>query len=68
MERLAGGKSDANILSFLQGIEFPAHKDDIIHAVRKNGAPNDVVAALERLPANEFAGPREVIDAYPRLD
>jgi hypothetical protein len=67
MVRLAGGKSDTDILRFLEGIQFPAHKDDIIHAARKRGAPSDVVGALEQLPKNEFASPQELIDAYPHL-
>jgi hypothetical protein len=62
MERLAGGKTEATILRFTQGITFPAHKDDLVHAARKNGA------ALQRLPANELADERELLAVYPRLD
>jgi hypothetical protein len=68
MERLAGGKTDASILSFIQGIQFPARKDEIVVAARRNGAPEDVVASLEQLPANDFASPQELIDAYPHLE
>ncbi len=68
MERLAGGKTEAHILGFLEGLSFPAHKDDIVHAARKNGAPNDIVSTLEQLPANEFADEQELIAVYPRLD
>jgi hypothetical protein len=67
MERLAGGKTDESILRFLGGIQFPAHKDDIVHAARKNGAPSEVFATLEQLPLNEFSSPQELIDAYPHL-
>jgi hypothetical protein len=68
MERLAGGKSDVNVMHYLQGIQFPAKKDDIVHAARKSGAPTDVIGALGQLPANEFANERELIDAYPHLE
>jgi len=68
MGRLAGGKTEAHILRFLEGLSFPAHKDDIVHAARKNGAPNDIVSVLEQLPANEFADEQELIAVYPRLD
>ncbi len=67
MERLAGGKTDTSILRYLAGIPFPAHKDDLVHAARKNGAPSEVFATLEQLPKNEFASPQELIDAYPHL-
>ena len=65
-ERLFDGKTAEDVLRFLGGISFPAKKDDIVHAARKNGAPNDVVGTLERLPANEFSSPQHLIDAYPR--
>lgn len=68
MERLAGGKTRESILRYLAGVSFPAHKDDLVHAARKNGAPNDIVASLEQLPANELANENELVDVYPRLD
>lgn len=68
MERLAGGKTESTILQFVEGVSFPAHKDDLVHAARKNGAPNDIVSALEQMPANELADERELIANYPRLD
>ena len=68
MERLAGGKTESTILRFVEGVSFPAHKDDLVHAARKNGAPNDIVSALEQMPANELADEKELIAIYPRLD
>ncbi len=68
MERLAGGKTRENILRFFSGISFPAHKDDLVHAARKNGAPNDIIDALQKLPANELADEQQLMDVYPRLD
>jgi Protein of unknown function (DUF2795) len=68
MKQLAGGKTDADILRFLEGISFPVHKDDIVHVARKNGAPNDIVGTLEQLPANEFTSAQELIDTYPTSD
>lgn len=68
MERLAGGKTEESILRFLEGLSFPAHKDDVVHAARKNGAPNDIISSLEQLPANEFADEQELIAVYPRLE
>ncbi len=39
MTRGVGGQSPANVQKFLEGIHYPASKDDLIAAVRKNGAP-----------------------------
>jgi len=58
MSRLIGGKTPADVLRFLEGITFPAKKDDIVRAARQNGAPNDVVAALSAIPGPDFKSPR----------
>ena len=68
MKQFAGGKTEQDLLRFLHGITFPAHKDDVIHAARKNGAPNDIVGTLQELPENEFATAEELLRAYPGLD
>jgi hypothetical protein len=68
MERLAGGTTSDNVLGYLRGVRFPAKKDDIVHAARQNGAPTDIIGALGRLPATEFASTQEVIDAYPHIE
>lgn len=68
MERLAGGKTREGIMRFLTGISFPIHKDHLVHTARRNGAPNDVVVALEQLPANEVANEKHLLDVYPHLE
>jgi hypothetical protein len=40
----------------------------LIHAARKNGAPNDAAGTLQQLPANEFADLEELLDTSPPLD
>jgi hypothetical protein len=67
MERLANAKSAQDVLRYLDGIQFPAKKHDIIHAARRNKAPNDIIGALDQLPANEFATSQDLINAYPHL-
>jgi hypothetical protein len=67
MERLANAKTAENVLRYLEGIPFPAHKQDIVHAARTNGAPNDIVGALGQLPRDKFASPEELIEAYPHM-
>ena len=68
MARLAGGKSDTDIAQYLENVQFPAKKDDIVHAARQSGAPNDVIACLSELPGSDYADAQEVIEAYPHLD
>jgi len=40
----AGGVTSETVLGFLKDIQFPAKKDDLIHADRRNGAPDDMSA------------------------
>jgi hypothetical protein len=65
--RLAGGKTADELLGYLRGVEFPTKKDPIIRAARRNGAPEDVLGALERLPATEYADADSFLRDYPRL-
>ena len=66
MDRLHDAKTPDDVLRFLDGVSFPAKKDDLVHAARRNKAPNDIVACLERLPAHEFSSPEHLIAAYPK--
>jgi hypothetical protein len=68
MEHLANAKTPEAVLQYLQDVSFPAKKDDIVHAARRRGAPNDIVAALGQLPRNEFDSPEQVVEAYPHIE
>jgi hypothetical protein len=55
-------------MGFVQDIRYPARKDEVIHAARRNGAPDEVVAELERLPVRDFQNAQEVLDVYGTLE
>jgi len=67
-ERLFDAKTAEDVMRFLGGISFPAKNDDLVHAARRNGAPNDIVASLERLPTHELKSEGHLLDAYPHED
>ncbi len=67
MERLLGGETPDQLLRYLQGVSFPAKKDDLVHAARQNGAPNDMVALLEGLPATDIRSEQQLLELYPHL-
>lgn len=48
---------------YLGGVDYPATKDDLVSAARDNGAPDDVVSALENAGQDSFEGPTEVSSA-----
>lgn len=54
MPRGMGGQSPANIAHYLQGIDFPISKQDLISHAEDNNAPDEVIDLLENLPDQEY--------------
>jgi hypothetical protein len=44
----------------LGGVDYPTNKDEIISTAESNGAPQDVIEALQRMDGEEFDGPDAV--------
>ena len=44
----------------LSGMEYPASKDDVVSTAESNGAPQEIIEALQRMDAEEFDGPNAV--------
>ena len=51
---------------YLQGVNYPASKDDLLSAAEKNDAPEDVVEEIRSLSGDEFDGPDQVMKAFGR--
>ncbi|MER7795975.1 DUF2795 domain-containing protein [Microbacterium sp. NPDC096154] len=48
---------------YLGGADYPASKDDLVALARDNGAPDDLVSALESAGKDSFESPAEVSSA-----
>lgn len=46
--------STAKISSYLEGIEFPVSKEQIVAYAKGRGAPADVMEALEKMRGGKF--------------
>jgi hypothetical protein len=44
----------------LKGADYPASRDDLVGLARSNGAPDDIVSALENAGSDSFDGPDDV--------
>lgn len=44
----------------LSGVEYPAKKDELIAAAEGNGAPQEVIEALQAMDPEDFGGPDDV--------
>lgn len=55
--------ADTNVGKYLEGIDYPATKNDIVKKAKENKAPEEVVNALNQLPEEEYGDQMEVIAA-----
>lgn len=56
-----GGMGD--LQGYLQGINFPAQKEEVASGAESNGAPQGVVDQIRNAAAEQFNGPQEVMQA-----
>ena len=60
--------SHAELPEYLQGLEWPATKDDAIMHAAEHGAPEQVLEYMERLPAAVFTSEKGMQHAFLALD
>ncbi len=46
---------------YLEGVDYPASKEDLASAAEGKGAPEELVARLRTLGRPDFSGPDEVV-------
>ena len=57
-------KLPAQVGRYLEGVEFPARKEDLVGRLERNGVPGPVLSQIrKRLPEREYRGPQDVLDA-----
>ncbi|HEX7022786.1 MAG TPA: DUF2795 domain-containing protein [Trueperaceae bacterium] len=60
--------SPVQVQKYLEDVDYPASKDDLVKKAQDNGAPDEVVALLRRLPSNEFGSPMALTKAIGTLE
>ena len=54
----------AQVGRYLQGVKFPARKEELLRRLERNGIPGTLVGQLrKRLPEGEYRGPQDVLKA-----
>jgi hypothetical protein len=57
----------AQVGRYLEGVKFPARKEELLGRLERNGVPGPVVGQLrKRLPEGEYRGPQDVLSALRR--
>jgi hypothetical protein len=64
MQRIQEGPLSADLDRYIGGVRFPILKHDVVHAVRQNEAPDEVVARLESVLVTEFRDRDHLMEAY----
>ena len=60
----AGTQSPAKFAKHLDGVAWPATKEDLLEKARSDAAPDEVLRGIERLPGARFASREDVLVAY----
>lgn len=47
----------------LKGMSYPASKDDVVAKAESNGAPDEIISALQGMSKDQFDGPSAVQQA-----
>jgi hypothetical protein len=57
----------AQVGRYLQGVQFPARKEELLGRLERNGVPDPVIGQLrKRLPEGEYRSPQDVLSALRR--
>ena len=50
---------------YLEGVQFPARKEELLGRLERNGVPGPPLSQLlrKRLPEGEYRGPQDVLSA-----
>lgn len=59
--------SAAAVVDFLEGIQYPCSKEEIIDYATRQRAPTMVVDALRRLPEEQYYDIAHVIDRFSKV-
>ncbi|GGO10671.1 DUF2795 domain-containing protein [Microbispora bryophytorum] len=60
---MADAPNPIQMQKHLKGVDYPAGKSDLIRTARDQGADDDVIDALDRIPDQQYDGPNAVSKA-----
>ena len=55
------------VQKFLKGLDYPASKQDLIECARREGADENVLYTLGRLPERTYHGPNAISEEIGQL-
>lgn len=58
-----GSMGIGDVQQYLEGIDFPAQKEEVASGAEGNGAPQSLVDQIRNAATEQFNGPQEVLQA-----
>lgn len=58
-----GDLNPGKVEQYLDGVQFPCDKGELLNKVKGNGASGEIVSLLENLPKQNFDGKEDVLSA-----
>lgn len=55
------------IMEYLDEVEYPTSRDELVEAAEDSGAEDEVIAILNTLPDNEYTNSQEVSKALAQV-
>jgi hypothetical protein len=56
------------VQKYLKGLKYPVAKQDLIKTAKKEGADENIMSALQRLPDQSYEAPTAVTKALGKLE
>lgn len=56
--------SSGKIQEFLQGLNFPISKQELINKIREKGADNNIMSSLQKMTDKQYQTPADVVDEF----
>lgn len=53
-----------DLKKYVEGIDFPASKDEIISQLRANGAQEDLIAKVKDIAQQQFDNPQDLLTKF----
>ncbi len=63
-----GHVNPVQVQKFLKGVDYPASKQQLIDKAKQEGADQNVIETLSRMPMDRFNSPNDVAEAIGKIE
>ncbi len=56
------------VQKYLKGVDYPCSKQELVNTAKREGADDNVIQTLERMPMDRFNSPNDVAQAIGKIE